>query len=487
MFAFFRRNKGRNKAGKELAYRVLRARYDAAQNTADLRRHWGNADYLSAASANSASVRRELRARARYEIANNSYAAGIVRTLVEYVVGTGPRLQMLTEDRDVNKRVEQLFSAWAAAVNLSDKLYTLRHSQVASGEGFAVYINNPRIDSPVKLDINIVEADRIALPASRLQLSQQAGDGIEYDSHGNPVRYFVLNHHPGDAYALGYDEYQVIPAAAMIHTFRRERPGQLRGIPEITPALPLFALLRQYTLAVLTAAQNAAMIGGIIKSDVPVDADDDTIEPFDEIEFERNLWMTLPPGHDISQLRAEQPTTVYSDFKRELLNEIARCLNMPFNIAAGNSSGYNYASGRLDHQAFFKSIGIEQSVISLNVLDRIFRAWLNEAILIEGYLPQPVRMLNADVSHTWFWDGVEHVDPAKEANAQKTRLESNTTTLAAEYARQGRDWETELRQRAREKELIRELGLVDTEAAPTGSQESPATSGEEEEVEDADA
>ncbi len=38
-------------------------------------------------------------------------------------------------------------------------------------------------------------------------------------------------------------------------------------------------------------------------------------------------------------MHAEQPATTYAEFKREILNEIARCLNMPFNVAAGNSSG----------------------------------------------------------------------------------------------------------------------------------------------------
>ena len=59
----------------------------------------------------------------------------------------------------------------------------------------------------------------------------------------------------------------------------------------------------------------------------------------------------------------------------------------------------------------------------------------------------------------WFWDGHEHVDPSKEATypptrrvasrsevatsgALERRLANNTTTLAAEYARQGKDWET---------------------------------------------
>jgi capsid protein len=158
---------------------------------------------------------------------------------------------------------------------------------------------------------------------------------------------------------------------------------------------------------------------------------------------------------------------------------------MPFNIAAGNSSGYNYASGRLDHQAFFKAIRIDQAYLGDVVLDRVFKAWLDEAVLIEGYLPQSVRMLDAEFPHQWFWDGFEHVDPAKEANAQSTRLASNTTTLAAEYAKAGLDWERELRQRSREVKLMRELGLQ-----ASGFQESvvrsPESGADEEDTEDDD-
>ncbi len=64
------------------------------------------------------------------------------------------------------------------------------------------------------------------------------------------------------------------------------------------------------------------------------------------------------------------------------------------------------------------------------------------------------------------FDGHEHVDPAKEANAQATRLANHTTTLATEYARQGRDWEAELRQRAKERQLMTELGLTVAETMP---------------------
>ena len=134
---------------------------------------------------------------------------------------------------------------------------------------------------------------------------------------------------------------------------------------------------------------------------------------------------------------------------------------MPYNIAACNSSGYNYASGRLDHQTYFKSIRVEQASCNDVVLDRIFASWVAEAGLLTEF--QFLRTAS-DLSHQWFWDGTEHVDPAKEANAQEKRLNNNTTTLANEYARQGKDWETQLRQRAKEKELMRELGLSDAKA-----------------------
>ncbi|HOA75575.1 MAG TPA: hypothetical protein PL151_14370 [Phycisphaerae bacterium] len=162
---------------------------------------------------------------------------------------------------------------------------------------------------------------------------------------------------------------------------------------------------------------------------------------------------------------------------------------MPFNVAAGNSSGYNYASGRLDHQAFFKAIRIDQSYLADLVLDRVLKAWIDEAVLIEGYLPQSLRSLDADFTHQWFWDGHEHVDPAKEASAQATRLSSHTTTLAAEYAKAGLDWESELRQRAREVALMRELGLEQPTTTQKPEDQDPESQDTDEDnvMEDANA
>jgi lambda family phage portal protein len=347
----------------------------------------------------------------------------------------------------------------------------MRMARAQDGETFAILVNNPALDHPVKLDVRLVEADQVTSPFGNI-LDPQEADGIRLDEFGNPALYHVLKEHPGGSAWSFSDDFTEVPASHMIHLFRQERPGQHRGIPEITPALPLFAQLRRFTLAVLAAAEAAADFAGILYTDAPANGEAESVEPMDSIELERNMLLTMPGGWKMSQVEPMQPTTTYAEFKKEILNEIARCLNMPFNVAAGNSSGYNYASGRLDHQTYFKAIRVDQTFFARKVLDRILAAWLWEYSLTpEATFDHPLtgasRVLPA---HQWFWDGMEHVDPAKEANAQETRLKNNTTTLAHEFARQGKDWEAELRQRAREKTLMRELGLEDatSKTVPAG-------------------
>ena len=442
----------------------VRARYDAAITTDANRKHWANADGLSADAAASPEVRRILRNRARYESANNSYAAGIVATLANDVVGTGPRLQVLTDDPEANNAIEQAFNAWARSINLADRLRTMRMARAHSGECFAKLASNPVVPGPVKLDVGLIEADRVA-SLNYGVLGPYEVDGIVYDASGNPVAYRVLRDHPGDrSVTLASDVYE---ASRIVHYFMPARPEQHRGIPDLVPALPLFAQLRRYTIAVLSAAETAANFAGTVETDAPANGEADPVEPMDTIELEANSLLTLPAGWKMSQVKPEQPTTSYGEFKREILNEIARCLNMPFNVAAGNSSGYNYASGRLDHQTYFKAIRIDQAHMARTVLDRVLAEWFDEAKLIESLVPPRVRVLES-LPHQWFWDGTEHVDPAKEASAQATRLANHTTTLASEFARQGKDWEAELRQRARELALMEELGITVAPSVPAG-------------------
>jgi lambda family phage portal protein len=436
----------------------VRAKFDVAETGED-RRHWANADAFAADAALSPMVRRTMRNRARYERQNNSYLAGMSATLANDLVGTGPRLQLQFGDDETARMVERAFFDWSWQIDLASKLRTMREALVVDGEAFAMMITNPRMPG-VQLDLRLVESEMVATPTELMSQSitpdGSTVDGLEFDTVGNVTAYQVLNYHPGSSFRVNTLEFQRVPSSQMVHWFRPLRPGQHRGMPEVTPALKLFAQLRRYTEAVCAAAETAADFAGFLRTNSPA-AEVDEVEAFAEMPIEKRSMVTLPDGWTFEQLKAEQPTSTYAMFKRELIGEIGRCLGLPFNVSALDSSSYNYASGRMDHQVYATTQRILRDDLERKMLDRVLEAWVNEATLA-GYMPEGVPAFS-EWDWSWQWDGKEHVDPAKEANAAETRLRNHTTTLAAEYAKQGKQWDVELRQRAAEMNLMGELGL----------------------------
>ena len=438
------------------ALRSVRARFDAAQTTADNARHWAAADALSADADAGPETRRVLRTRSRYEVANNSYARGLVLMLANDTVGTGPRLQMLGDDEGLNDRVEAAFARWSEAARLPQKLRTMRMARCQDGEAFAVMLDNPRLPCREKLDVAVVEADRVRGEGLLADRGDEC-DGIRYDDWGNPVSYRILRRHPGDpgASSVG-EEALLVPASHVIHVFRQDRPGQRRGVPELAAALDLFAQLRRYNKAVLSAAEAAADFAAVLYTDSPPDGEADSLDPMDAIQLERNMMLTMPAGWKLGQLDPKQPSSTHAEAVKCYLTEIARCVCATYGCVSGDYSGYNYASGRLDNQIYRKSISVDRSKWESEALNVIFREWLREYSLLHPGLGQDAAEGGA---HCWFWDGFGHADPVKEASAQQTRLANNTTTLAAECARDGRDYLAVLRQRAKELRLMRELEI----------------------------
>lgn len=452
---------------------LVRARYDSAETNADTRRLWAAADGLSARAANSPEVRRVLRNRARFVRGNNSYLEGITQTLANDVIGTGPRLRLLTPDRAVNRRVGDAFEAWSAATGFAEKLRTVRMSRVIDGEGIGLLITNPRLPTPVKLDIRLIEADMLATPFLN-PLDPLAVDGIEFDRYGNPVVYHVLREHPGDLTGFGaaVGDYDRIPAEFVLHWFRVDRAGQVRGVPDITSSITDFAEVQRWNRAVLAAAETAADFAGVMESDAPADPSEAVEgEPFDTVEIEKRLLMNLPAGHRLSQLKAEQPTTTHSEYERVSVRRIVRCLNMPLNVALGDSSGFNYASGRLDHQVYHRSIGVDRYFLETAILDRILAAWIKEARAVAPDIVDglPESTWSATPRHTWHWDGFKHVDPLKEANAATANLQNGTTSLARECAENGDDWQEIAEQRGEERAYFAALGLPYPGDPPTSA------------------
>jgi lambda family phage portal protein len=462
-------------AGRGLSFR---SRYDAAQTGPENREHWRGVDSLSPNGAANAEDRKRLRERARYEVANNPYAFGASNALAEDLVGTVPRLQMNDLDDKVATAIEDSFGQWASAIGLADSLRLMVRAGVVDGEAFALATDNPKLAHDVKLDWRVFECDRVTDPTAFI--AAELVDGIEYDSFGNPTRYKVLREHPGDGGFLGLGEYDTYPAEVVYHWYRPDRPGQARGVSWLTPALQLFAVLRRYTYAVLLASETAANIGGVVKSDLPPGSEPADVKDREEVPVPRGTLYTLPPGWDITQIKAEQPTQQFGDFRSNILAEIGRVLDMPLNRITGNSSGYNYSSGRLDHLGYHASLWRLRARLALRILDRLFRAWLDEAALV-GILPDGLPPF-AELSWDWMFDGFGDIDPVKDATAATALIQAGLSTLSEQCALRGLRWDWVQRQLAREMELRDSLGL--TPAAPPAAQKNDPPPDEDDDQDD---
>lgn len=485
------------KPGKSVA---PRASYDAAKTFDENKNHWANADSLSANAANSLDVRVKLRTRSRYERANNGYAKGLIRGRTNDTVGTGARLQIdlpeavvdsefdvtlttgtpTTSAADLARRVEKLWCEWAEAVGLPEKARLLADAEDTDGEGFALLVANDKLPG-VRLDLRVIECDRVTTPGYAA-LDVTAVDGVVLDDAGQPVEYHVLRQHPGDglAWAFTASDFERVPARQVIHLFDRDRPEQARGIPILTPALPLYAIMRRYTLASLGSAELGAMISGVIESQLPPDtgptgagAEAPEYDTMDAIPFARNLLMTLPGGYTAKAFDSKNPSPSYREFKSEVLTEAGRAAGENRNTATGSSAEYNYSSGRLDHLPRQRGIKIRRERFERHLYDRLFRAWLAEAETLPGYLPAGLPAAAA-WEWRWHWDGFESIDPVKDATAAQILKEIGLTTDADELAKVGKDWREHYAQLKREQDLRTSLGIVPPAPKPAAGQPAPA-------------
>lgn len=133
-------------------------------------------------------------------------------------------------------------------------------------------------------------------------------------------------------------------------------------------------------------------------------------------------------------------------------------MGIPYAIVAGTSAGYTYTSAKLDHQTYFRVLRNERGFVEDSILNRLFELWLREWSLANpdaADLPPPISTWNA----SWLWPMFDNIDMLTAARVQSIAIKNKTTTLATEYAQQGKNWRTELAQFEKEQQFLAKHGL----------------------------
>ena len=436
-------------------------------------------------------------ARARDIDRNNGIAASGKQTLADNVVGVGLRLSALPDYKALGKTVEwamewqrNVESRWRAfskslnfdaarSCNFDGMTDQVFRSQISNGDAFALPLWLPRPGQSFCTVMQAIEADRVSNPLGRPD-SERLRGGIELDQYGAPIAYHVRRSHPGD-WGLGSvaGEWERIEAFTswgrrrFVHFHDRDRIGQTRTKPLLTPVLQQFRMLDKYAGAELDAAVVNAMMAAFIETPMDTEGLVELFGGHSNINAELNKRnkarpklksgsiIPLAPGEKFTPFMPARPAAQFEAFTVAVMRHIAAAMGMPYELLLKDFSKTNYSSARaalLEAWRYFRG---RREKLSIYWAQPIYELWLEEVInanLVEAPLFYVMR--EAYTRNKWIGPGRGWVDPVKEAQAAQIRMNAGISTLEAECAEQGLDWEEVMEQLAREQARRRELGIV---------------------------
>lgn len=423
-----------------------------------------------------------IRSRATFETRQNGIVQGIQNTYADDVVGPdGPTLQVVSDDPAYNAALEQCWRDWFAAPtprrNLSGvallKLWV--RNLWRCGEFLARFVTDPHADSEISMRILPIHPRRLQNPM------HLAGDpfttmGIRFDDLNRPAQYWIAEAPITGSY-LGMLQVNPYPPDLVIHEFVLDEEDQARGIPWLNPGLQPSADLRDYDDQIQDAARTIADQCAILYTDHP---EAPVWNMPETTTIERRTQKMAPPGWKPFVYPAAQPPVQYPDYRAERQREIGRPVGMPLLMIRLDASKHNYSSARLDTQCYRQAIkGVQHWLSgterSCGVLNRCV-----DVIAAEGrFLNRALRNRPRRVAYHWTWPAMPHVDPTKEADAERIGLETGTLLFADAVAGRSRDLESHLFAMQREREVLRDAGLGTLPwLAPSTSNDPPSDVGQ---------
>lgn len=450
---------------------------------------------------------------------NNGIAGGAIRTQIDNIVGTGLRLASKPDYRALGKDKEWA-AEWArtteakwrtfadstdfdAARQLNFGGMTVLQLRAAflSGDSLGLALWLP--DRPgAKWATAIQAVDPARLGNQSGMITDKMRDGVEVNEYGEPIAYNIRKTHPGDAFSIGSDTtFERIEARTpwgrrrVIHLYEKLRAGQTRGKAIFASVMGAFKMLDHYQRSELQATVANALIAAFIET--PMGGEDianlfgDSKQYMKErnangfdVKLEGASVIPLFPGDKMSAFNPGRPNTAYSAFVEAVLRYISAGLHIPYELLMKDFSKTNYSSARaalLEAWRYFMS---KREWIATHWADPVFELWMEEAVS-KGEIEAPDFYENraAYCRCQWIGPGRGLLDPLKEAQASKLRMEMGVSTLEQECAEQGNDWEEVLQQRGRERELALSLGMEGIHAPPPqggapGQQMAPTTTDE---------
>lgn len=443
-----------------------------------------------------------LRERSRDLVRNDPLACGALNTTVTSVIGgTGLVNQSrinaevlgISEDEatEWEKKTDMEFQLWAKSEEC-DIERTLRFPEIQElvyrqvWENGDVFITMPfikRPGSPYGLKLQVVEADRVSNPTGERETSTFAG-GVEKDSNGAPIRYHFMDSHPGSVSrpAQEWKPIQVFGTKTgrrnVLHLYKKLRPGQSRGVPELAPVIESLKQLSRYTEAELMAAVVAGMFTVFVETETG-EGDFSPFEPTsesggkttdDDMKLANGAIVGLAKGEKITTANPNRPNANFDPFVMSILKYVGAALGMPVEILLKNFTS-SYSASRAAMLEAWRFFNARRIWMARNFCQPVYETWLMEAvangrIIAPGFLSGDPMIRAAYCGCDWIGPARGMIKEKEEMEASNLRVEAGYSTIQRESAElTGSNWLQNHNQHKTEVAKRTEDGLI-TPAKP---------------------
>lgn len=403
-----------------------------------------------------------LRNRSRDMVRNDGYAAKAVQVIVENTVGTGIVAKPTGRASGKVRLASEAWNLWADSVNAdADGMHDFYGIQalalrtvVESGE---VLIRRIRTTTgAIPFSLQVLEPDFLdTLRNETLENGNKVIQGVEFASGPVPrrVAYWLFDHHPGDMTGVPSVKFtsRRFPADDIIHLYRVERPGQVRGIPWGAPVMMTLKDFNEYEDAQLIRQKIAAAFCAFVyDSEMHLDPGGSTPPLVDKIE--PGIIEYLAPGKDI-KFATPPGVDGYSEYASQVLHKIAAGYGISHAALSGDLSSVNFSSGRMGWLEMQRNIESWRWRMLVPRLCNQVWEWFVEAAFLGGY---PIQ----GVAPVWTPPRREMIDPNSELNAQVNAIRAGVTTLSEVIRQNGFDPVEVLNERAQDDALLDKLGIT---------------------------
>lgn len=450
---------------------------------------------------------------------NDGWASAGLSRQVDSAIGSGWRLSAKPNARrlgispeaaaELATDIESAFDEWANDPRFYCDLQRRQHMgglialgyrhRLADGEAFAVLHWEP--ERPYATTVEVMHPDRCVTPFGRRE-GAGVRSGVELGKHGDPAGYHFLVAHPGEnsmTAMLARRKTTFIPRETdfgrpiVVHAFEPTEAGQVRGVPLMAPIIKKLRMLGRYDEAELQASVLNAVLAAFVTTPYDPELVGNSIAGLQELTPYQRMRTEvygeapvnvdgvrinfLAPGDKMDFLNPRHPNSVFEQFERTSLRNIASAMGLSYEQLSMDWSQVNYSSARAALLEVWRGLTARREVFARTFMLPIYTAWLQEAVDIgEVKVPAGCKPFEEAVAawtkSKWIGPARGWVDPAKEAEAAIARIDAGLSNYEQECADQGIDYQENLQQIARERAEMQKLGISFAPRKPNTSRDS---------------